>query len=558
MKRSLAAILAADVVGYSTMMNKDEASALAALKRLRDELFEPHVECEHGRVVKRLGDGWLVEFASAVDAVNCALAVQRGLNTIDDVHLRIGVHVGDIVREDDDIYGDGVNVAARLEAAGAAGHVLISEDVHRQIVGRIDTPFHDNGRVTLKNIGEPVRIWSWPQALPGLSQPTRAKRKPSIHVARFEARDPSSAELSEALTEDLATAFVRQSGVEFVSVADIADYVVAGTIRSAGNRWRISVSLTDTGSGQVAWSDRFDETGDDFFDIQDRCVTRISGAVRIRMPSLEARKLGERPIDDMSVEELLNYAMNRHFSPTTHSWGQAVPALELVLQREPGNWMAMTMLSFNVLAKARLFGWRPTEEDDAAKVRQLIQRAQNLKPSNEVVRMTHGCFLLYVMRDHRAARIEAEEALRLNPDFYHSINLMSQVETFCGDRDRALELALRGIDCDPAYPYLHIYQRGAGYVYAALGRYDEAVDCFDRADRAASGLPQNLIGIAACAQLAGSSDSARNAIASLMETAPDFNLREMAAWPFRDQADWQPFRDALAVCGAPAASSVHA
>jgi len=157
MERRLAAILAADVVGYSTMMGTDEARALASIKLLREELFEPEVARWRGVVVKRLGDGWLVEFPSVNDAVGCAVAVQNRMAEVQDVELRIGVHIGDIVHEGDDIYGDGVNIAARLEAAGASGHVLISDDVRRQIAGRVDVTFHEIGPVALKNIAEPVR-----------------------------------------------------------------------------------------------------------------------------------------------------------------------------------------------------------------------------------------------------------------------------------------------------------------------------------------------------------------------------------------------------------------
>ncbi len=551
MERRLAAILVADVVGYSTMMGTDEARALASIRLLREELFEPEVARWRGVVVKRLGDGWLVEFPSVVDAVRCAVAVQNRMAEVQDVELRIGVHIGDIVHEGDDIYGDGVNIAARLEAAGAPGHVLISDDVRRQIAGRVEATFHEVGPVVLKNIAEPVRVWSWPDALADPAITSDAGRKPGIHVAQFEARGAETMELAEAVRDDLATAFARQSGVSLITDAETADYIVAGAIRGAGDRWRISANLTDRVTDETVWSERFDETGGDLFAIQDRCVTRIAGAVRIRLPSLLADKLAEKPLQGMSVEELLNHAQNRNFTPTRTSWDHAFTALKLVLQRDSGNWMAMTMLCWNILARSRIFGWRRTTEASSAKVRSLIERAQVVKPNSEVVRMVHGALLLYVMRDHGAARIEAEESLRLNPDYYHSINLMSQIELFTGDLENATALALRSVDCDPGYPYLHLYQRGAGYVYAVSGKYADAVDSFQRADRAAAGLPQNLIGIAASSQLNGDIEGAQRAMASLLGLAPNFNLAECDPWPFRDPAEWTPFQDALYAGGAP-------
>jgi len=552
----LAAILAADVVGYSAMMGTDEARALASIRLLREVLFEPEVVRWRGTVVKRLGDGWLVEFPSVVDAVECAVAVQCRIAEVEDVEVRIGVHIGDIVHEGDDIYGNGVNIAARLEAAGAPGHVLISDDVRRQISGRVAAAFHEIGPVALKNIAEPVRVWSWPEPLADLATTSDAGRKPGIHVAHFEAPSAEAKDLAAAVRDDLATAFARQSGVNLITDAETADFIVVGAIRGAGNRWRISASLTDRANDRTEWSERFEESGTDLFDIQDRCVTRIAGAVRIRLPSLLADKLAEKPLQSMTVEELLNHAMKRNFTPTRTSWDQAASALNLVLQRDSDNWMAMTMLCWNTLARSLILGWRQIAEADAAMARGLIERAQILKPNSDVLRMVQGALLLYVMRDHGAARIEAEESLRLNPDYYHAIFLMSQIELFAGDQEKAAALALRAVDCDPGYPYLHLYQRGAGYVYAVSGKYADAVESFQRADRAAAGLPQNLIGIAASSQLKGDIDGAQRAMASLLDLAPDFNLAECDPWPFSEFAKWTLFQDALAASGAPTRPSI--
>ena len=190
-------------------------------------------------------------------------------------------------------------------------------------------------------------------------------------------------------------------------------------------------------------------------------------------------------------------------------------------------------------------------EADAARARGLIERAQILKPNSDVLRMVHGARLLYVMRDHGAARIEAEESLRLNPDYYHAINLMSQIELFTGDLETATALALRSVDCDPRYPYLHLYQRGAGCVYTVSGKYTDAVDRFQRADRAAAGLPQNLIGLAVSSQLSADIEGAQKAMTSLLRLAPEFNLAECDPWPICDPAEWTPIQDALAAAGAP-------
>ena len=551
MERRLAAILAADVVGYSAMMGENETRALDSIRRLREELFEPEVHRRRGVVVKRMGDGWLVEFASVVDAVECAVAVQEALEA-EAFSLRIGVHIGDIVHADGDIYGDGVNVAARLEALGQPGFITISNDVRRLVAGSIETTFHDNGKVKLKNIGEPVQIWSWPEVIVNTGvMPVVSSAKPAIYVARFDARGGDAEEMAEALQDELRTAFARQTGVALISDAARAEYVLGGSVRGKGVRWRISADLTDATSDEGVWSERYDEKDDDVFGIQDRCVTRITGAVRIRLPSLLVAKLSARPLETLNVEELLNLAMNNHFTPTAESWERSVPALQMVLEQDPENWMAMTMLCFNRIATGRIFGWQGVSGSDDALARLMIERAKEIKPYNEVVRTVHGGFFLYLGGDHRAARIEAEEALKLNPNFYHSINLMSQVELFDGHVERAREWASEAIECDPAYPYLHLYQRDAGQVELAAGDYDTALDLYERADHAAPNLPPNLIGICAGRQLSGDGDGARDAMEALLGTVPGFNLADLRSWPFRDPSRWEPIKEALMAAGAP-------
>ncbi len=344
MERRLAAILAADVVGYSAMMGADEAAALAAIRGLRDELFEPEVARWRGVVVKRLGDGWLVEFASVVDAVGCAVAAQERMAG-EDVALRIGVHIGDIVHEDGDIYGDGVNIAARLEAIGAAGHVAISDDARRLVAGRVDAQFHDNGPVTLKNIAEPVRVWSWPARLESLANALEAGEKPGLHIADFDHRGEGAEELAKGIAEDLVVAFSRLTGLRVVADPDTAAYVLSGAIRAGRGRWRVSASLTDRLDGRSVWAEKYDEAGDDIFEIQDHVVYLISATVRRRVVTHEGAKHAGRPLEEMSVEQLLNLAAGCYVTPTREAWESSLPILDQVLARDPENWMAMALVA---------------------------------------------------------------------------------------------------------------------------------------------------------------------------------------------------------------------
>ena len=549
MERRLAAILVADLVGYSRLIGINEEGTLAGLKSLRTGTIEPLVAEYRGRIVKLMGDGFLVEFKSAVDAVNCAIAWQSRLDEqIDQTSLtfRIGVNVGDIVIEGDDILGDGVNVAARLESSGVPGYVLISDAVHHQIKGKIEYIFHDNGTIKLKNIAQPVRVWSWPMPLEQLATFTQAGERPSVYVAQFKCRGQDAEELSDAIYDDLITAFARQSGIRLITDPNEADFILHGTVRGREGHWRVSTNLIDRSNDQMVWSERFDEAGDDFFEIQDRFVTRLSGAVRIRLPSIVFGNLGETPLQEMNNQNLLNLAMNCHFVPTLDSWEKAVPALNLVLERESENWMAMTMRCFNLFTKLRIFGWRRLAETDAEFARELIEKAHTLKPDSEVVRMVHGAFCFNVERDINAARIEAEESLRLNSNYYHSIDLMSQIELFSGNITKAIDYASRAVECDPGYPYLHLYQRSLGYVNLVAGNYAAGAEIFQRADHNAPRLPQNIIGIIACAQLGSDQVQSQSAVKSLLEVVPEFNLEEYEPWPFTEPTKWAAVHEALA------------
>jgi adenylate cyclase len=551
MERRLAAILAADVVGYSAMMGADEAAALAAIRGLRDELFEPEVARWRGVVVKRLGDGWLVEFASVVDAVGCAVAAQERMAG-EDVALRIGVHIGDIVHEDGDIYGDGVNIAARLETIGAAGHVAISDDARRQVAGRVDAQFHDNGPVTLKNIAEPVRVWSWPARLESLANALEVGAKPGLHIADFDHRGEGAEELARGIAEDLVVAFSRLTGLRVVADPDTAAYVLSGAIRAGRGRWRVSASLTDRLDGHSVWAEKYDEAGGDIFEIQDHVVYLISATVRRRVVTHEGAKHAGRPLEEMSAEQLLNLAAGCYATPTREAWESSLPILDQVLARDPENWMAMALVA-STLSCETWFGWQALPTGTVDEMVRMIESAHRLNDDSDYVHMVHTEVLLYARRDLRGARLEIERALELNPNFAHGFYMLSEIEAYDGDGAAAIELAKRALDGDQRNPLRHLHLRTAGLAHGVAGDWAAAAEYFHRADRTAPGLPPNLIGLATSLRLSGDAAGAEAAMSALMTAAPDFNLAELQPWPFGDPAGWAPYHEALVALGAPAA-----
>jgi adenylate cyclase len=316
-ERRLAAILAADIAGYSRLMGADEEGTLARLKALRKTLVDPTIAEHRGRIVKTSGDGMLIEFASAVDAARCAFEIQRGMagqNTAVPqqvrIEFRIGIHVGDIIIDDNDIFGDGVNIAARLEGIAEHGGVCISDDAHRQIRGKVDIAFEDIGSQALKNIAEPMRVWRMRIGAEAVStsqsasfepsQPRSLRDKPSIAVLPFQnmSGDSEQEYFADGIADDVVTTLskihelmviARNSSFVFKGQAkDIreigrilgARYVLEGSVRKIGNRVRLTAQLIDSRDGSHVWADRFDGGMDDVFDLQDRIRRILSPRLR--------------------------------------------------------------------------------------------------------------------------------------------------------------------------------------------------------------------------------------------------------------------------------------
>jgi adenylate cyclase len=323
--RKLAAILAADVVGYSRLMAADEAGTLAALKRHRETVFDPAVAARNGRVVKLIGDGTIVEFVSVVDAVNCALSVQRSGAPAPDhrataIVLRIGINLGDVIMEGEDIYGDGVNIAARLEPLAEPGGICISSIVNESIGNRIDVRFQDGGEITVKNIDRPIRIWRWQPGgaaanprQPNAANPAAKAATASIAVLPFTnmSGDAEQEYFSDGISEDIITDLSKIAGLIVIARNSSFTYkgrsvdvravgrelgvrsVLEGSIRRAGQRVRITAQLIDAESGGHLWGDRYDRDLTDIFEVQDDVTHRIVDALKVTLSPAEKARLAE-------------------------------------------------------------------------------------------------------------------------------------------------------------------------------------------------------------------------------------------------------------------------
>ena len=334
--RRLSAILAADVVGYSRMMGADEAGTLAALKHHREAVFDPAVAEHNGRVVKLIGDGTLVEFASVVDGVRCAIAIQRAARAqaeASGIVLRIGVNLGDVIVDGDDIYGDGVNVAARLEPLADPGGICIASIVSESVGKRVDVNFRDGGEVTVKNIERPIRVWKWhpdidpiaQQVRPaqGSSEPSKAER-PSVAVLPFTnmSGDFEQEYFSDGISEDIITDLSKVAGLLVIARNSSFAYkgknpdiravgrelgvksVLEGSIRRAGNRVRITAQLIDAADGGHLWAERYDRDLTDIFAVQDEVTRSIVDALKVALTPSEIARISDSPTRNIEAHDL--------------------------------------------------------------------------------------------------------------------------------------------------------------------------------------------------------------------------------------------------------------
>jgi TolB-like protein len=389
--RRLAAILAADVAGYSRLMGADEEGTLERLKALRRELLDPKIAEHHGRIVKTTGDGLLVEFASVVDAVRCAVAVQQamperntGVGADNRIELRIGINLGDVIVEGDDLYGDGVNIAARIEALADAGGVFVSNTVHDHVRDRLPFVFEDLGEQQVKNITRPVRVYRVREArtaaksvsTPSLPLPD----KPSIAVLPFAnmSGDPEQEYFADGMVEEIITAlsrirwlFVIARNSSFTYKGQAIDvkhvgrelgvrYVLEGSVRKGGGRVRITAQLIDALNGAHLWADRFDGSLEDVFELQDKVALSVAGVIEPALQAAETARSASRPTNDPTAYDLYlrAYAMQLSLAP------EALCFLDQAIGRDPRYGPALA-LAASFHAQRCIAGWSQDPEADS-------------------------------------------------------------------------------------------------------------------------------------------------------------------------------------------------
>ena len=552
--RRIATVVAADIVGYSRMMGNDEVGTLAAIRHCRVQTLEPLFARYEGRLVKTMGDGFLLEFASAVKAVQCALAMQAAMVVQNEnvpaerqLVFRIGINLGELLIEDDDIFGNGVNLAARLEGMAEPGGILISQAVQDCITGLAGVDFVSSGPRLFKNIAEPVRVWSWPRALPAI----RPDRKPFVVVGDFKSVADAERQLAEDLRNDLLMALSRLTGLEVTADQRKADYVLDGSVRLAGPRCRVSIRLQGGDDETQLWAERYENLAEDSFEFLDRCVPRIVMIVRRFIAEDDARRVAGKNSQDMTLEQRLSVAGVSFFTPTREGWRTGGVIAEQVLLQAPENFMALAMAAAGLGLDEWLYGLGKGAPEATTLAMQRTEAALRLTNRSDMLHTVHAGLLLYAHRQHREAIAAAERALAINADFNMALWMLGAARIFAGETEAGIASAMRAVEINPLDPYLHLYSRVVAYGHFDAGRPLEAASWFEKANQLAPGVPPNLVGLVASRGRAGDAVGARHALERLLIEVPDFRLDTLEALPYREAANWQAYLAALGAAGAP-------
>jgi adenylate cyclase len=515
-ERRLAAVLAADVAGYSRLMGMDEEGTLALLKHARKAIIDPSIASHRGRIVKTTGDGMLVEFASAVDAARCAADVQRamadqnaGVPQDRRVEFRIGIHVGDIIFDDNDIFGDGVNIAARLEGISDAGGVCISDDAYRQIRGKVEIVLDDFGSQTLRNIAEPMRVWrvriDATGSVASVQTPPVERRtpalpdKPSIAVLPFKnmSGDAEQEHFADGVVEDIITGLSRSRSLFVIArnstftykgkAVDIKQvgrdlgvrYVLEGSVRKAGNRIRITGQLIEASTGNHVWADRFDTELADIFDLQDLITSSVVGAIYPSIRSAEIERSRRKRPQDLNAYDYAMRAMPHVWALEKDETAKALQLLEEAIALDQQYPLALSLAGW-CHAQRSVYNWASNTAESQALALALAERAVELNGDDSLVLAVLGAVHTFV-RNYGTARVLLERAIAMDPSAAWAWSRLGWLENYTDRPERALENFERALRLSPLDPMNFNNYVGMGSACEISEDYDKAVLLYSRA-----------------------------------------------------------------------------
>ncbi len=580
LQRRLAAILSADVVGYSRLMGLDEAGTLSRLNALRRGLIDPTIAAHAGRIVKLMGDGALVEFASAVDAVTCAIEIQRQLREHDagrpeanPIQFRIGINVGDIIIEGEDILGDGVNVAARIEGIAEPGGISISEDAWRQVQGKVAANFVDAGEQSLKNIARPVRVYRLdlaqkvvtasdvPRPMPAQSD------KPSIAVLAFNnmSGDPEQEYFSDGICEDIITDLSKLSELHVIArnssftykgkPVDVKQvgrdlgvrYVLEGSVRKAGNRVRVTGQLIDAASGAHIWAERFDRDLTDIFAVQDELTQEIIAALKIKLSAPEKARIaggGTKNVDAHDFflrgrELVIGNKRDREM------FAEANVYLRRAIELDPNYAGPYAALGWAYIMDYQN-RWSDSPETSLDQAERLIDEAIAKDDKDPFVHYVAALLGLW-KKDYERWAHEADRALSLNPNYGHAHLARGLVHVYSGEPVKGIPYIEQAMRLDPAQQQ---YRHFLGTAYLVAGNYEAAAAILKERVAITPTTDLSRALLASALGHLGRAEEARQIWRELKEINPRYSYADhFGRLPFRNPADADKFIDGLRKAG---------
>ncbi|MFO1038358.1 MAG: adenylate/guanylate cyclase domain-containing protein [Geminicoccaceae bacterium] len=559
-ERRLAAILAADVVGYSSKVEQDEAGTLARLGALRSDLVEPALAEHRGRLVKLIGDGLIAEFTSVVDAAACAVAIQARNGT--GLSLRIGINLGDVVVQGTDLLGDGVNIAARLEGLAEPGGIVVSGTAYDHLHGQAGLAFASLGEQRLKNITRPVRAY---RLVVGDGVPAPSPKifeRPSIAVLPFDnlSTDPDQAYFSDGITEDLITALSRFRDLRVLArhssfalrgqALDALEigrrlgvgYLLEGSVRKLGPRVRVTAQLIDASGGDHLWAERYDRPLDDIFTLQDELVATIASTLAGRIHAAGVDRAKRKPTTDLAAYDHLLRGMERLGSFEAGANEASVEHFERAVALDPHYALANAYLALAVFN----LPWGERADDYLARAHALATRAVELDPADSRCHRILAMILLN-RREFDRAEHHADRSAALNPNDADAAVYRAYVLSFLGRSDEALAEARRALALNPFHS--DWYWTALVRALHGSGHYAEAITAYERVRQVRF---HHHARLAACHAAVGNEAAARQCVERTLVAKPDFSS---AAWtatlPFRHEADRERLRAELLAAGLP-------
>jgi TolB-like protein/class 3 adenylate cyclase/Flp pilus assembly protein TadD len=557
--RRLAAIWAGDIAGYSRLMGVDEEGTLRQLKAHRKELVDPKITEHRGRIVKTTGDGVLVEFFSVVDAVRCAVDIQRGMGERNAavpadkrIEFRIGINVGDIIIDGDDIFGDGVNVAARLQTLAEPGGIMVSSIVHDQVRDKLSFGFDDMGEQSVKNIARPIgvhRVSLAETARPAAAQSGAATSKfepasanrPSIAVLPFAnmSGDPEQEYFADGISEDIITGlsklrwfFVIARNSSFAYKGKTVDvkraarelgvrYILEGSVRKGGDRVRITAQLIDAATGNHIWADRYDGELTDVFALQDEITRKVVAAIEPKLLEAEGIRSQKRSPEDLDAWDMVIQANSLFWRLTPADGDAAIAIMRRAVERYPDYGPAHSMLAFMLLL-SQLTGWK-REEALGKQAASFAERAAELDDSDPWAHLALG--YVAISRRHTDGAVEEfQRALDLNPNFAAAHGYLAFALAVDGRSEQAIAHSEQAIHMSPHHPQNAIFNMCIAVAHYLAGRYPEAVAFGRKAIQQRTQFTSgHRIYVASLAQ-AGQIEEARDALARLKGLFPEMTI----------------------------------